>query len=144
MDLSTIKPETQTVEIKHPGTGMPLGVRVSMMSMQDERLQRFRRKLRDDAIRLEKRGKKMSAEQEEENGRDLAFTACTGWEWYNPTGEEGDEGFDEDAMPSFNGGVPDFNKKNFNEVTTTLPWFLNQLGELFEDDERFFNNSKRS
>lgn len=144
MDLSTIKPETQTVEIKHPGTGMPLGVRVSMMSMQDERLQRFRRKLRDDAIRLEKRGKKMSAEQEEENGRDLAFTACTGWEWYNPTGKEGDEGFDEDAMPSFNGGVPDFNKKNFNEVTTTLPWFLNQLGELFEDDERFFNNSKRS
>jgi len=144
MDLSTIKPDAQTIEIKHPGTGMPLGVRVSMVSIQDERLKRFRRKLRDDAIRLTKRGKSMTAEQEEENGRDLAFTATTGWEWYNPTGKKGDEGYDEDQMPSFNGSVPEFNKKNFNEVTTALPWFLNQMGEVFEDDEGFFSKSSRS
>lgn len=143
-NIGDIKPIEQVVEIKHPGTKSLLGIRVSMMSKDDDRLKRFKRELRNKAIQLEKRGKVADADAEDKNGKAFAFEACTGWEWYNPTGIEGDKGYDASEMPDFNGSVPEFNRKNFMEVIDELPWFLSQLGQMFDEEEGFFVNSNGS
>lgn len=138
MDIGNIKPTERTVEIKHPGTGQPLGVRVTVMSINDDRLSRQKRAFRDEANRLASKGKYMKADQEEENSNMLLFAATTGWTWYNPTGEEGDAGYDADAMPQFNGGQPEYNQRNFFEVVRNLPWFGAQLIAEIDDEKGFF------
>lgn len=140
MDLSALKPVERSIEITNPGTGEPLGVRVTIMSIDDDRLKRQKRAIRDEANRLAAKGKSMRAEQEEENSRSLLFAATTGWEWYNPTGKEGDEGFDESAAPNFNGEVPEYNQKNFMNVIKTLPWFATQLVAEIDEERAFFTN----
>jgi hypothetical protein len=142
MDIGNIKPIERTIEIAHPGTGGPLGVRVRVMSIEDERLKKIKREITDDRFKLESKNKSLKTEDVERNGNRLLFSATLGWEWYNPTGEEGDEGYDADAMPTFNGEVPDYNQKNFMAVIRELPWFADQIREEIDETKAFFNNSK--
>jgi hypothetical protein len=139
MDLATLKPTTRTIEIKHPVTGHPLGVRVTVVSMDDDRLTKIKREIMDRRLYLEQRGKTFKAEDVEANTHRLLFTATLGWEWYNPTNSE-----DDDGMPTFNGEVPEFNERNFKAVIKTLPWFRDQINEELGETKAFFDNSPSS
>lgn len=138
MDISNLKPQERTVEILHPQSGERLGIRVSIMSIDDPRLDRQKRVFRDEANRLSARGKYVKAEQEENNSRDLLFAATTGWEWYNPTGTEKTPGYDAEKMPSFNGETPEYNERNFKAVVKELPWFTRQLVSEIDEEKAFF------
>lgn len=142
MELATLKPQERTIEIKHPSTGENLGVRVRIMSMDDDRLKTIKREITDQRLKLEQRNKAFKADDIEANGRRLLFKATLGWEWYNPTGSEGDEGYSVDAMPSFNGEVPEYNQRNFVDVVSAIPWFAKQINEELDDEKAFFDNSK--
>ena len=142
MDISALKPGERTVEIRHPATGLPLGVRVNVCSIDDERLKKLKREIMDERMKLEQRNKSMKAEDIERNAQRLLFTAARGWEWYNPTGGEGDEGYDADAMPFFNDEQPAFSQANFMQIIRQLPWFADQLHEEVGDTKSFFENSK--
>lgn len=144
MDISTVKPTNRTIEIKHPGTGMPLGVRVTIVSVDDERLKKAKRDIMDRRLYLEQRGKVFKAEEVEENTQNLLFTATLGWVWYNPTGDEGDDGYDPTAMPSFGDEQPAFNQRNFKRIITTLPWFADQINEEIGERKAFFGDSEPS
>lgn len=142
-DLANIQTNDRTIEILHPGNGERIGVRVTVMHIDDERLAKIKRGITDRRLYLEARGKVFKAEEIEENKNNLLFGAMTGWEWYNPTGKEGDEGFDASAAPSFDGdNNPDFNRKNVNAVLTKLPWFSDQVNEAVGDTKAFFSPSK--
>jgi hypothetical protein len=143
MDLSTLKPTNRTVEIKHPSTGHPLGIRVNIVSMDDDRLSKIKREILDRRLHLEQRGKTFKAEEVEANTHRLLFTATLGWEWYNPTGSEGDDGYDPDAMPNLEGEVLDFNERNFKRMLK-FPWFRDQINEELGETKAFFDNSKSS
>jgi len=140
MDLSTLKPIERDVEITNPGTGAPLGVRVTIMSIDDDRLKAQKRAFRDEANRLAAKGKYVKAAQEEENSHLLLFAATTDWKWYNPTGKEGDEGYDPSQQPEFDGEVPEYNRKNFIQVVKKLPWFATQLVAEIDEERAFFTN----
>ena len=142
VDLSKIKASERTVEILHPGTGEKLGVRVPLVSIDDDRMKAVKRSITDRRLHLEQRGKHFKAEEIEENRNNLLFKAMTGWEWYNPTGNEGDEGYDADAMPDFGGEVPEFNRRNVVAVFEAMSWFRDQLDEAIGDEKAFFDNSK--
>lgn len=144
MDLSSIKPGERTIEIEHPATGAPLGIRVGIVSLDDDRLKRLKRNITDESLKLQAKGKAFKVEELERNSKSLLFGATTRWEWYNPTGKEGDEGYDAKAMPDFNGEIPEYNQKNFNAVIEALPWFADQLREALEDTKGFFDNSPGS
>jgi hypothetical protein len=131
MELSELKPSERMIEILTPGTKQELGVRVSILHIDDERLKKLKRQFQDERNRLEARGKQFKAETIEENLNELTYAAMTGWEWYSPTKDPKD-------LPKFNGSVPEFNKKNVFEIFETLPWFRNQIGEEMGDDQAFF------
>lgn len=131
MDLSQIKPSERTVEIEHPATGQPLGIRVTLVSLDDNRLKRIKRNITDESLKLQAKNKSFKVEELERNSKTLLFGATTGWDWYSPTGDEAD-------IPKFNGEVPEYNQKNFFAVIDELPWFADQLREVLDDTKGFF------
>lgn len=129
-DISTIKTNARTIEILHPGDGSPLGVRVNLVSIDDEALTKIKRKITDDRLHMEARGKSFKAEQVEDNKHNILFAAINNWEWYDGT--------------TFHGDVPEFNRKNVLAVFIELPWFADQINEAVGDTKAFFDNSKAS
>lgn len=144
MDLTSLKPTERVIEILHPATETPIGLRVTLLSIEDDRMKSIRRQITDNSLKLQARGKSFKAEELERNQNMLMFTGTTGWEWYNPTGKEGDKGYDPDAMPNFNGEQPAYNQKNFLELAEELYWFADQVQEAIGDTKAFFANSKRT
>lgn len=138
MDISTLVPSERIVEILSPATKAPLGIRVTIMHIDDPRIKTLKRKIKDENQRREQRGKIISAEMQEENTNEIAFALMTGWEWYNPTGMKGEKGYDSEREPKFEGKVPDFNKANVFAMFEKLPWFRAQIGEAVEETESFF------
>lgn len=138
MELTALKPIDRIVEITNPATGAPIGLRVRVMSLEDDRLKRIKRQITDESLKLQAKGKAFKADEIERNAHMLMFGGTLGWEWYNPTGKEGDEGYDAEAMPEFYGEQPDYNQKNFIAVITELPWIGEQIQEVIGDTKGFF------
>jgi hypothetical protein len=133
-DISAIKTGERTIEIVHPATGEELGIRVSMVALEDERMKKLKRSILDRRLHLEARGKNFKAEEIDENRNALLFNAMTGWEWY--------EIKDEREQPKFKNKVPEFNRRDVYEVFDALPWFRNQIDEAVGDEKAFFGRSK--
>lgn len=137
-DISTIVETDRTIEILHPGKQQPLGIRVTLIAVSDDRMTKIKRDIANERIRLEQRGKGFKAEDLEENKKILCRKAMLGWEWYNPTGKEGDEGFDANEQATFEGETPDFNERNIKRVFEKLGWFVDQVFAEMGDTESFF------
>jgi hypothetical protein len=144
MDISRLTPSTRTIEIKHPGDGNNLGIRVTIKSIDDPCHAELKRAIMDRSLHLQQRGKTLKAEEIEDNMRKLLFNTVAAWEWYNPTGEEGDDGYDPDSMADFEGEQPIFNLRNFKRVVLALPWFQDQINEEASERKLFFEGSNPS
>ena len=125
MDISAIRPSERTIEIKHPVSGENLGIRVTLMSPDDERLKPTIRAINDKAIYLKQRSKSFSADEVEANNIRLMVATITGWEWY---GKE----------VSFKGKKPECTPENIREVFTVLEWFKKQIDEELSETKSFF------
>jgi hypothetical protein len=124
MDLNSLKPNERVVEIVHPRTKEPLGVSVTLLSLIDEKLTKLKRRLADNNLANQRRGKMLTAAQAEDNEDIILFEAMTTWEWKEDN--------------TFRGEKPAFNLTKVKEVFQELPWFKNQLREAIEDEEAFF------
>lgn len=126
MDLANIKPvEELMIEIQHPGSFKPLGIRVSIRSIDDEKMKGIKREIQNARIKLEQRGKAFTADQLDNNTNRLMFKAMTGWDWYG-----------EDV--SFHGQKPAFNEDNVMRVFDELTWFLDQVADKVTETKDFF------
>lgn len=143
VDLSSIKPQERMIDIHHPGNDtIKIGLRITLMALSDPRMKRIKRKIQDERNRLDAKGKFFKAEEVEENQHALLFSAMTEWYWYNPTGNKGDEGFDENADLTFHGKKPEFNKANVSAVLNELEWVGDQISTAISDEQSFFDTSK--
>lgn len=124
-DLSQIKPASERiVEILHPGTEQPLGIKVGLCSIDDEDMKRVKRRMQDAALVLQRRGKGFSSAQIDTNRNEIAFSAMRNWTW------EGDT--------TFHGEKPAFNQANVYAVFNELPWFRDQIEEEISETKSFF------
>ena len=132
-DIDSIVSGERTIEMKHPGNGALLGIRVSIMSITDPRMKKIRRQITDERLRLEARGKNFKADDIEDNRNKVTFSAMTGWEWYgkNADGEQ----------ITFRGTVPEFNRKNVYDVFDSKEWFRDQIDEEIGQEKDFFEVS---
>jgi hypothetical protein len=125
MDISAIKPASELlIDIVHPATEKPLGIKVSASSLDDEKMKKIRRRIQDDAINLQKKGKVFDAAQIDANRNLVCFSAMNSWVW------EGDT--------TFHGEKPAFNQQTVYSVFNELPWFRDQIEEKVGDTKAFF------
>ena len=124
MDISNFKPTERIVEIVHPANEQELGIKVSVVSLNDSKMATVRRRIQNKRIELEKRGKTFKADELEEKELDLLLACIVGWVW------EGDV--------DFHGEKPEFNEKNVKAVLKELPWFADQIKEAIGDEKAFF------
>lgn len=123
MDFSEVKLSERVIDILHPKTGEESGIKVTLLSIEDAKLKRVKRKIRDERMRLEARGKSFKSEDEEENLDNLLFAAMTGWSW-------GGEAV-------WRGEKPEFNLKNVRDVFENFVSFRQQIAEAVEDTSAF-------
>lgn len=145
MDISTLKPTERVVKIVHPSTGKELGISVVLMSVDDPRMAKVKRRITDRKLQLEARGKTFKTAELEENSNDIVFTAMTGWSWKAEDEQKDEKGnIIKEAIeqPTFRGSIPEFNRKNVFEVFNELEWFRAQLDEELGDSKAFFLHSE--
>jgi hypothetical protein len=136
MDIANIKPSERVLEIHHPADeDEKLGIRVSIVSINDPRLKKVKRKIQDEKLRLDARGKHFKSDDVEDNLHTMIFSAMTGWEWYSPTGKKEDDA-------SFHGKKPEFNRASVLAVFSECEFIVDQLSEAISDEKAFFQNSK--
>lgn len=82
MNLLDLKPNTVTVELKHPGTGLPLGVRVDVQSMQSDAVKAVERTLKNKALKSGRNN--VTAEKIDDNTVLILAAAVVSWEFYIP------------------------------------------------------------
>lgn len=138
MNLNEILPAERTIDITHPGNGSPVGLQMTIVSIEDDRLKTVKRNINDESLKLQARNKAFKADDLERNGEMLLFTATLGWKWYNPTGKEGDAGFDPEAEGNVDGQQPEFNKREFYALIRRFPWIATQLREAVDEEKAFF------
>lgn len=136
MDLATVKPSEAILEIVHPGTGEQLGIKVPLLSLDDDALKKMKLKIQNDEKNLSRRGKTFTAEQIEANTSLLAFTAMQGWSWGQHAVRVGNEARMEET--TFHGDKPAFTVANVYKVFDELPWFRDQITEKVGDTKSFF------
>ena len=124
MDLKDIKPTERQISILHPGTGEDLGITVTVLSINDPEMVKIKRRIQDQRLTLERKGKGFKSDDIEENRDMLTFSAMKGWKWAGKT--------------TFNGDKPEFNRKNVYTVFKELTWFRDQIEEEISDESAFF------
>lgn len=129
MDISKLKPVERTIEIKHPVTGLNLGVSVTIISPDDERLKAATRAVQDRNLLNRQKNKTITTVDVEENTTKLMVAAILSWNWY---------GKDID----FEGKKPEFTPENVKKILTTpgLEWFRRQIDEELSETKSFFIN----
>lgn len=108
----------------HPKTTAPLGIKISIMSLDDERLAKIKRNFQDERTRLESKGKYLKAIDVEENKIELIFAAMTGWTW--------------EGEANWHGEKPAFSAAKVKEILNAAPWMRTQLENELGEVERFF------
>ena len=125
MDISSVKPAPEMIiDIVHPATDEPLGIKVSVCSLDDDKLKNVKRKIQDNALLLQRKGKNLKSDEIEANKNLICFTAMSGWSW--------------EADATFHGEKPAFTKANVDRVFEELPWFRDQIEEKIGETKSFF------
>lgn len=157
-NIAQLKPAESILEYINPATDKErIGIRVTILSIDDERMKKIKRKISDARISLEKKGKAFNQEERDNNTRIMLFSAMTGWEWYVPELEPAktipavmEKGTDkiitpEQHIPAVMGEQPNWNGDEhpvFNQANVMafleLEWAYDQTVEKVGDTKSFF------
>ena len=135
MDINSIKPIGTSIDIKHPASGLDIGLALDLVSMKDDRVKEIQRKWTNKALRNARKNKAFSAEEIEERTSDLLVAAVTGWSW-----SKGADG----KVASFKGQTPEHSASIVREVFMALPWIADQVDEALGDTSNFFEDPAKS
>ena len=123
MDIASLKPSERIIEIKHPTTGDNVGIRVTLISLADEKAAKIKRQIQNKSLALASRNKRFTAEDIEENEKDLLLACVVGWDWYGA---------------DVHGKIPEFTPSNIVNIFKEFPWIKSQIAEALDDEKGFF------
>lgn len=124
MDFSKLKYSEIVLDIKNPATGENLGLSVTLVSPDDDRVKKVKLQNDNERLVLLRRGKDFDAKKVDENVNKMLAACVTGWVW-------GDEA-------EYNGVKLDFTTENVMLLLKELPWFKKQIEAVVVDDANFF------
>lgn len=82
MDLLKLVPNTITVDLRHPGTDAPLGVKVELQSLESDEVKAVERTLKNKALRGGRNN--VTAERIDDNTVAILSAAIVSWTWSKP------------------------------------------------------------
>lgn len=125
MDISTIVETNRTVDILHPATHEPTGIKIEVAPMTSPAVKAVERKWANENYRT--RFKTLTAEKAEAQRLDVLVAATAGWSWGGNTNFEGEK--------------PDFTPENVRRVYRALPWLRRQVDDALGEDSEFFRSA---
>lgn len=127
MDLSSIKAENTTVEIRHPVTFEPIGLSITLRPPTHPSVKAVQRRLLTEAQKSTKG--RLPAEKLEAYGLDRLIAATEAFTW----------GEGPDGQPcKFEGEQPEATAENARKLYAALPWVKQQIDEAMGDEAAFF------
>lgn len=125
MDILAIKPSTLFVDIKHPATGAPIGLQVECVSLEDDRVRRVERAIRNKALRGGRNS--VTAEKLEDNTVQILIAAIVGWTWNS-------------GLTLGDLSAPPLNPANVEKLLA-VGWIAKQIDTALGDEAAFFTKS---
>lgn len=122
MDILAIQPDTITVEIKHPGTGSPIGLTLQCVSLESDQVKAVERAIKNRALRGGRNT--VTAEKIEDNTVEILSAAVVGWEWA-------------DGLTLGDMKNPPLNKANVAKLMQ-VGWIAKQVDTALGDEAAFF------
>lgn len=124
MDISNIVANSRTIDILHPATGAPTGLKITLLPRTDEKVERAQRAILNR--RLSSRKANVTAEQVEAEGIELLIAGIEDWEWGGDAKFEGDK--------------PEFTPEIARKVLNTAKWIKAQIDREAGYEEAFFTS----
>lgn len=128
MDILAIQPSTISVDIKHPATGAPIGLKVECVSLEDDRVKAVERTIKNRALRGGRNT--VTAEKIEDNTVELLSAAIVGWEWA-------------DGLTLGDLKNPPLSKITVGKLLA-VGWIAKQIDMALGDEAAFFSSSALS
>lgn len=124
-ELTTIVAAERAIDIKHPATEAPVGLRITLLPDTQPKVRAASRKALND--RLMGKGK-ITAEKMEQGRTDMLVASVGGWEW------QGDL--------TFHGSKPALTDEALRKVLKELPWISGQLEVELGNRAEFFRSAE--
>lgn len=128
MDLLKLVPDTITVDLKHPGTEQPLGVKVELQSLESDEVKAVERSLKNKALKSGRNN--VTAERIDDNTVAILSAAIVSWEF------SGEASLGDEKKPACNAA----NKKKLLQV----PALAKQIDLALGNEAAFFEQSATS
>lgn len=125
-DLSNVIATERTIDIKHPATGVPVGLSITLLPDSHKQVREVARRAIDE--RLSGKAGKPTAEKLEQGRTDMLVASVGGWEWKGAL--------------TFRGKKPDLTAANVRAVFTELPWVAEQVDLELGDRAAFFRSTE--
>lgn len=123
MDLAVLDDITRTIEVLHPATKLPIGLEITLYSMENKAVKQAQRLIQNK--RMAMKSEDVTAEILERQNLELLASAFCSWEW---KGEA-----------TFKGEKLEFNKDNVMKVLS-VGWIKDQVNIALGDTASFFPN----
>lgn len=121
MDISSITAAERVVDIKHPSSAEPIGLRITILPESDQRVVAVRRKFLNERLQ---RGHKVTAEKLAAQQTSIICAAVSGWDWQGEL--------------NFHGEKPEFSEQALRQVMAELSWIKDQLDNELGDEAAFY------
>lgn len=128
MDILAIQPSTISVDIKHPATGAPIGLKIECVSLEDDRVKQVERAIKNRALRGGRNT--VTAEKLDDNTVDILSAAIIGWTWA-------------DGLTLGDLKNPPLSKINVSKLLAAS-WIAKQIDTALGDEAAFFSTSAQS
>ena len=126
-DIADVVSNNAKVEIKHPGTGMPIGLTITLLPEDSDAMRALQRKWQNDALKT--RGRNLDADKLEARTLERLVAATASWEW----------GVDENGESCTIGGdQPECTPINVRKLYKDHAWLRGQVAEVLSDEAEFF------
>lgn len=124
-EITAIVAVARAIDIKHPATEAPVGLRITLLPDTHPKVRAASRKALDD--RLQGKGK-ITAAKMEQGRTDMLVASVGGWEW------QGDL--------TFHGDKPSLTDESLRKVLKELPWIGDQLEVELGNRAEFFRSAE--
>lgn len=122
MDISSITPSTNELNILHPATSEPIGLTISLLPLTSPPVRDVQRRITNESLRT--RGKGFTSEKLDANRLDILIAATQGFKW------EGDA--------NWNGEKPEATPQLVRKIYKEVPWIREQVDNALNDEAAFF------